>query len=216
MTCRSKCKASSKGRSTTWTSNVTQAHAGEWWSFDLRFIEHGSAVQAKMFLLDAEDRRVVFNGNRDDYLETPFIEHTFEHDGTYYIKPDQDRGPRGFNFGKSSVYMLRISALPTIRSVSPLGGRVGTQTRITLRGSGMDSVEQVYLTQVRAGEYARQPGIPSRVPKTGTFTCCTGSGRCRCRAGSVDRARTNSFGSKKVSQGAVSAGTPFSPLNQRL
>ena len=45
-----------------------------------------------MFLLDAEDRRVVFNDNRDDYLETPFIEHTFEHDGTYYIKPDQDRG----------------------------------------------------------------------------------------------------------------------------
>ena len=166
MTCRSKCKASSKGRSTTWTSTF-QAHAGEWWGFDLRFIEHGSAVQAKMFLLDAEDRRVVFNDNRDDNRETPFIEHTFEHDGTYYIKPDQDHGPRGFNFGKSSVYMLRISALPTIRSVSPLGGRVGTQTRITLHGSGMDSVEQVYLTQVRAGEYARQPGIPTPCSQNG-------------------------------------------------
>ena len=41
-------------------------------------------------------------------------------------------------------------------------------------------------------------------------------GAACCRAGSVDRARTNSFGSKKVSQGAVSAGAPFSPLNQRL
>ena len=33
---------------------------------------------------------------------------------------------------------------------------------------------------------------------------------------SVDRARINSFQLQKVSQGAVSAGAPFSPLNQRL
>ena len=38
----------------------------------------------------------------------------------------------------------------------------------------------------------------------------------RCQAGSVDRARINSFRLQKVSQGAVSAGAPFSPLNQRL
>ena len=39
---------------------------------------------------------------------------------------------------------------------------------------------------------------------------------CHCQAGSVDRARINSFRLQKVSQGAVSAGAPFSPLNQRL
>ena len=43
-----------------------------------------------------------------------------------------------------------------------------------------------------------------------------GSGRCRCRAGSVARARINSFWLQKGSQGAVSPAAPFSPLNQRL
>ena len=32
----------------------------------------------------------------------------------------------------------------------------------------------------------------------------------------LDLARINSFRLQKVSQGAVSAGAPFSPLNQRL
>ena len=136
-----------------------QARADERWSIELRSIEYGSAVQAKMFLLDSEGRRVAFNADRDDYLETPFIEHTFEDSGTYHIKVDQYRGPRGFNFGKNSAYILRLSALPTIRFVSPLGGhvggRVGARTRITLAGTGLNSVEQVYLTQARLGEHAR-------------------------------------------------------------
>ena len=47
-------------------------------------------------------------------------------------------------------------------------------------------------------------------------TCCGGSGRCRCRAGNITRSRINSFWLKNIPQGAVSAGAPFSPLNQRL
>lgn len=132
-----------------------EASAGERWVADLRSIEYGSAVEAKMFLLDRNGRRVKFNDDRDDYLETPFIEHTFEQSGRYYIKIDQYRGPRGFNFGKNSSYTLRVSSLPTIDYAAPLGAAVGRATRISLHGNGLGGVERVYLTEVRGAEYAR-------------------------------------------------------------
>ena len=131
------------------------ASAGQRLSIDLRSIEHGSAVEAKMFLLDRQGRRVAFNDDRDDYLETPFIEHTFESDGIFHVKIDQYRGPRGFNFGKNSAYTLRITSLPTVSYTSPLGAEVGSSARISIRGSGLASVNSVSLTPVRGAEYAR-------------------------------------------------------------
>ena len=129
--------------------------AGERWSFDMRSIEYGSAVEAKMFLLDGQGHRVSFNDDRDDYLESPFIEHRFQESGTFYVKIDQYRGPRGFNFGKSSTYTLRITALPAIDFVSPLGAEVGQAARISIHGNALDGVSRVFLTAARGAEYAR-------------------------------------------------------------
>ena len=131
------------------------ASAGQRLSIELRSIEHGSAVEAKMFLLDRQGHRVAFNDDRDDYLETPFIEHTFESDGVYHVKIDQYRGPRGFNFGKNSAYTLRITSLPTISYTSPLGAEVGSGATISIHGSGLASVNSVSLTPARGAEYAR-------------------------------------------------------------
>ncbi len=136
----------------TYAINVRE---GERRAFEMRSIEYGSAVEAKMFLLDGDGRQVAFNDDRNDYLETPFVEHTFEKGGRYYLKIDQYRGPRGFNFGKSSTYTLRISDLPTIEYVSPLGAEVGRAARISLHGSGLGAVEDVYVTSLRGAEYAR-------------------------------------------------------------
>ena len=132
-----------------------EVRSGQRWSIDLRSIEYGSAVEAKMFLLDREGRRVSFNDDRNDYLESPFIEHTFERGGTYYIKIDQYRGPRGFNFGKSSTYTLGITALPMILFASPLGAQAGRTASISLHGTALDSVDRVHLTALRGAEYAR-------------------------------------------------------------
>lgn len=129
--------------------------AGERLAIELRSIEHGSAVEAKMFLLDRRGRRLRFNDDRDDYLETPFIDHTFQQSGTHYIKIDQYRGPRGFNFGKNSAYTLRVTALPAIAYTAPLGIAIGSTARLSLHGSGLDTVESVYVTALRAAEYAR-------------------------------------------------------------
>jgi hypothetical protein len=131
-----------------------QVDAGERWTFDFRSIEYGSSVQAKMILLDSQGNRLAFNQDRDDFDETPFLEHTFDKAGTYYIKLDQYRGPRGFNFGKNCAYILRISALPCLDHVSPLGARVGNTARFRLCGTALDRVDRVYLTQLREAEYS--------------------------------------------------------------
>ncbi|MBI3665566.1 MAG: PPC domain-containing protein [Acidobacteria bacterium] len=132
-----------------------RVRASERWTFDLRSIEYGSALEAKMFLLDSRGNRVAFDDDRSDFDETPFIEHTFPADGKYYIKLDQYRGPRGFNFGKNSTYILRISALPVMQYASPFGARAGRTTRIALAGTALENLESVHLTEIRRGEYAR-------------------------------------------------------------
>jgi hypothetical protein len=132
-----------------------QVREGERWTFDFRSIEYGSSVQAKMILLDSQGNRLAFNQDRDDFDETPFLEHTFDKTGTYYIKLDQYRGPRGFNFGKNCAYILRISALPCLDHVSPLGASVGKTARFRLFGTALDGVDRVYLTELREAEYSR-------------------------------------------------------------
>ena len=131
------------------------ARAGERWLFDLRAMDHGSAVEARMILLNSRGERVAFNDDRDHYDEDPLIEHTFAQDGIYEVKLDQYRGPRGFTFGKNNGYVLRISALPRIQSVSPLGARRGTQVAMRIEGSELTHVDRAYLTQTRRGEYRR-------------------------------------------------------------
>ncbi|MFN7921269.1 MAG: hypothetical protein U0Q16_14305 [Bryobacteraceae bacterium] len=131
------------------------AKAGERWLFDLRAMEHGSAVEARMILLDATGARVGYNDDRDHYDENPLIEHTFAKDGVYAVKLDQYRGPRGFTFGKNNGYTLRISALPRVRSVTPLGARRGLQVRFNIDGSALERVDRIWLTELRRGEYQR-------------------------------------------------------------
>jgi len=129
--------------------------AGERWVFDFQAMEAGAAVEARMVLLDRNGERVVYNDDRDHYDENPLIEHTFSSGGVYGVRLDQYRGPRGFTFGKNNSYVLRISKLPRVRSVSPLGARRGTSTRFRVRGSGMTAVSSAYMTELRRGEYAR-------------------------------------------------------------
>ncbi len=135
-----------------YTINV---RAGERRVMDLRAIEHGSMLECKMEILDSHGRRVAFNDDRNDYLETPFLDHTFEADGTYHIVVDRYRGPRGHGFSSNSTYTLRLSQLPTVDYSAPLGARVGTSSEIELQGTALESIEKVYLTEVRSAEYMR-------------------------------------------------------------
>ena len=128
---------------------------GERWLFDLRAMEHGSAVEARMILLDTKGQRVKVNDDRDQFDENPLIEHTFGEGGVYAVKLDQYRGPRGFTFGRNNAYILRISELPRLRWVNPLGARRGGVARFTIDGTALGSLERIYLTELRRAEYAR-------------------------------------------------------------
>ena len=85
---------------------------GERKLFDLRAIEQGSAVEARMILFDPQGSRIEFNDDRDDYDENPLIEHTFAQDGTYYVKLDQ-YGARAASI--SARIALTCCAFPTCR-----------------------------------------------------------------------------------------------------
>ena len=132
-----------------------QVRAGEHWNFDLRSIEYGSALETKLTLLDAGGHPVAFNDDRSDFDETPWIEQTFTRSGVYFLKIDQYRGPRGFNFGKACTYTLRISSLPRIEIVYPLGLRLGQTTRLNLFGIDLQLLQRIYVTPIRQAEYAR-------------------------------------------------------------
>ena len=134
---------------------VFEAAAGERWNFDLRSIEFGSHLECEMALLDATGKEVAFNDDRDDYSETPYLDHTFDRAGTYYLRLDQYRGPQGVNCAQNCGYMLRLTKLPLIVGASPLGARVGAQAGLTIHGRRLASVERVYLTRVRGAEYYR-------------------------------------------------------------
>lgn len=132
-----------------------EAKAGERWTFDLRSIEYGGFLENDMSLLDSAGNRVAFNDDRDEYLETPFIEHTFERSGTYYLKLDQYRGPQRVNCAKNCGYMLRIGNLPVAHAAFPLGARAGEQVELSLRGRWLQDVERIWLAPVRRSEYYR-------------------------------------------------------------
>lgn len=128
---------------------------GERWLFDLRAIEEGSAVEARMIVMDSAGREVSFNDDRDDYNENPRLEFRAPQTGSYYIKLDQYRGPRGFNFGKNCAYTLRLSQLPVVFTASPVVLQRGVATALRIQGSALEAAERIYLTEVRGAEYAR-------------------------------------------------------------
>lgn len=143
-----------------------EARAGERWTFDLRSLEYGGFLENNLTLLDAEGRRIAFNDDRDDYLETPFLEHVFDRGGRYYLKLDQYRGPQRVNCAKNCGYMLRISQLPAVEAVFPLGARAGSRVHVLLRGRALDSIEEIWLAPVRGAEYYRLT-FPYTIPVRG-------------------------------------------------
>lgn len=132
-----------------------QAKAGERWVFDVRSIEYGGFLECDLTLLDAKGEKAGFSDDRDEYLETPTLEHVFREDGEYLLKVDQYRGPQRVNCNKNCGYMLRISQTPMLRAMFPLGARRGSETTVSLRGSGLGSLRSVRLVPVRSAEYYR-------------------------------------------------------------
>ena len=130
-----------------------KAKKGDRWIFEVRSIEYGSMFESYLSLRDETGRELVFNDDRADFDVNSLIAHTFEKDGTYFIEVDSFRGVRGWGFTKNNGYVLRVSRLPLIDHVSPLGGRAGSRITVQFSGQGLQQVEQVYLSPTRRGEH---------------------------------------------------------------
>lgn len=126
---------------------------GARWIFEVRSIQYGSMFESYLNLRDETGRELVFNDDRGDFDVNSLIDHTFEKDGTYFIEVDSFRGVRGWGFTKNNGYVLRVSRLPLIDHVSPLGGRAGSRVTVRFSGQGLQQVEQVYLSPTRRGEH---------------------------------------------------------------
>lgn len=131
------------------------ARAGERWLFDLRSLEYGSHLECNMTLFEESGKRVAFNDDRDEYLETPLLEHTFRTAGAFYLKLDQYRGPQGVQCGENCGYLLEISQLPRVSSAHPLGAAPGTTVKVKLTGTELHRLDAVELRAARLGEYYR-------------------------------------------------------------
>ncbi len=140
-----------------------KAQAGERWTFDVRSMEYGSYLECELTLFDAEGNRVAYNDDRNDVDETPFIEHTFADSGDYYLQLDQYRGPQNVNCGRNCGYMLRVSQLPLMEAVSPLGAARGSTAHITVVGTALDSIQSVHLSRIRGAEHYRMT-YPFTIP----------------------------------------------------
>jgi hypothetical protein len=132
-----------------------RAKSGERWVFDVRSIEYGGFLECDLALLDDGGGQIAFNDDRDEYLETPTLEHVFQADGEYLLRVDQYRGPQGVNCNKNCGYMLRISQTPRLTSAFPLGAKSGSSVTVSLRGSALEGLRGVRLLPVRSGEYYR-------------------------------------------------------------
>ena len=132
-----------------------EARAGERWVFDVRSIEYGGFLESELSLFDADGERVAFNDDRDDYLETPRLEHVFAADGVYRLLLDQYRGPQGVSCANNCGYMLRISQTPIVEAAQPLGARRGSTVRVSLRGRELRRIQSAWLVPARNAEHYR-------------------------------------------------------------
>ena len=130
-----------------------KAKKGDRWIFEVRSIQFGSMFESYLNLRDETGRELVFNDDRADFDVNSLIDHTFEKDGTHFIEVDSFRGVRGWGFTKNNGYVLRVSRVPLIDHVSPLGGRAGSRVTVRFSGRGLQQVEQVYLSPTRRGEH---------------------------------------------------------------
>lgn len=130
-----------------------QVGQGERWMIEVRGIQYGSMFESYLHLLDDQGSPLAFNDDRSGFDVNSMIDHTFDKAGTYIVEVDSFRGARGWGYTKNGGYILRMSKLPRIDHVSPLGGRAGRRVSVQVAGAALDATERVFLSPTRRGEH---------------------------------------------------------------
>ena len=130
-----------------------QAREGERWLIEVRAVQYGSMYESLIYLRDEKGTKLAFNDDRSEFDVNSMIDYTFQRRGTYIVELDFFRGPRAWFVTKNGGYVLRISKLPRVTHVSPLGGRTGTKVTVHLEGISLQETKRVFLSPTRRGEY---------------------------------------------------------------
>ena len=140
-----------------------QAEAGERWLFEIRAAQYGSTFESQLYLRDENGRELAFNDDRGDFDVNSMIDFTFRKKGKYFVHVDAFRNVRSWEFTKNCGYVLRISKLPRLSYIAPLGARAGSTVKLHIAGVALQETRRVFLSPTRRGEYSTL-SIPWTLP----------------------------------------------------
>ncbi|MEX2261297.1 MAG: hypothetical protein WD696_05065 [Bryobacteraceae bacterium] len=121
-----------------WDHFRFRAEAGEAIVFDVSAARHGSRLDAELAILDDRGNELVWVDDSTIFAE-PHLEYTFEKAGEYTVRVGSLAG------GPLSDYRLSVGRLPYVLRSLPAGLGAGQTTLITLSGSHLDLVDELWL-----------------------------------------------------------------------
>jgi hypothetical protein len=136
-----------------WDHFRFRAAAGETIVFDVSAGRHGSRLDADLAILDERGNELAWVDD-STILADPHLEYTFEKAGEYVVRVGSLAG------GPQSDYRLAAGRLPYVRRSLPAGLGAGQTTLITLDGSHLDLVDELWL-----GDRAAKGEILTRSPQ---------------------------------------------------
>ena len=121
-----------------WDHFRVHAEAGETLIFDVSATRHGSRLDADLALLDERGSEIAWVDDTTIYGD-PHLEHTFQKAGDFVIRVGSLAG------GGNADYRLAIGKLPYVTRTFPAGLSAGRTTQLSLSGTNLDLVDEVWL-----------------------------------------------------------------------
>ena len=135
-----------------WDHFSFEAAAGETLVFDVSATRHGSRLDADLAILDPNGEELAWVDDTTIFGD-PHLEYTFQQAGTYLVRVGSLAG------GASSDYRLAAGRLPYVRRILPAGLGSGQTTTVTLTGTHLDLVDEVWV-----GDKAAKAEIVGKSP----------------------------------------------------
>jgi hypothetical protein len=150
-----------------WDHFAFHAAGGETLAFEVMATRNGSRLDADLAILDAQGRELAWND--DHYIfGDPRVEYRFPKDGDYVVRVGSLAG------GPMADYRLIAGRVPYLSHTLPAGVERGKPSEITIYGSFLENVTEVWLGSFRVpgkilSRTAASLRVSVRVPPTTTL-----------------------------------------------
>lgn len=123
-------------RNEDWDHFRFHASAGDTLVFDVSATRHGSRLDADLAILDLRGEELAWNDDTTIFGD-PHVEYKFEKEGDYLLRVGSLNG--------GGDYRLSAGRLPYVSRTLPAGLGVGQPTVLTLSGTHLDLVDEVWI-----------------------------------------------------------------------